>query len=149
MLFCRLLFFLFKNNFWKNSFRNTIRVSNSLDPDQAWHSLGPDLGPNCLQRLLSDDTRGKEFKNPFTKARVFASLSNFACMFFVLCWFFFIINFSTNLSGLRQEDPCALYRSPEFLSEERMFTTKYKSCSPTYLSPSWDHSDHNQSLSSH
>ena len=33
------------------SFRNTIRVSNSLDPDQDRRSLGPDLGPNCLQRI--------------------------------------------------------------------------------------------------
>ena len=30
-------------------FRNTIRVSNSLDLDQAGHFVGPDLGPNCLQ----------------------------------------------------------------------------------------------------
>ena len=45
-----------KSTFMKNSFRNTIRVSNSLDPDQARHIVGPDLGPNCLQRLLADDT---------------------------------------------------------------------------------------------
>ena len=32
-------------------FFNTIQVSNSLDPDQARHFVGPDLGPNCLQRL--------------------------------------------------------------------------------------------------
>ena len=29
-----------------------IRVSNSLDPDQARHVVGPDLGPDCMQRLL-------------------------------------------------------------------------------------------------
>ena len=34
-------------------FFNTIRVSNSLDPDKAQHFVGPDLGPNCLQRLLA------------------------------------------------------------------------------------------------
>ena len=34
MLFCRLLIFS-KSTFLKNSFRNTIRVSNSLDQDQA------------------------------------------------------------------------------------------------------------------
>ena len=34
---------------------NTISVSNSLDPDQARHFVGPDLGPNCLQRLSADD----------------------------------------------------------------------------------------------
>ena len=33
----------------KDSFRITIRVSNSLDPDQDRRSVGPDLGPNCLQ----------------------------------------------------------------------------------------------------
>ena len=40
----------FQNDFFssKNSFRNTIRVSNSLDPYQDQHSVGPDLGPNCL-----------------------------------------------------------------------------------------------------
>ena len=33
----------------------TIGVSNSLDPDQARHFVGPDLGPNCLQSLSADD----------------------------------------------------------------------------------------------
>ena len=32
-------------------FFNSIRVSNSLDPDQAQHFVWPDLGPNYLQRL--------------------------------------------------------------------------------------------------
>ena len=32
----------------------TIWVSSSLDPDQARH-VGPDLGPNCLQRLSTDN----------------------------------------------------------------------------------------------
>ena len=31
-------------------------MSNSLDADQARHSVGPDLGPICLQRLSADDT---------------------------------------------------------------------------------------------
>ena len=47
--FCgRLLsYFLF---FFPNvSFRNTIRVSNSLSPDQDRHEVGPDLGPNFLK----------------------------------------------------------------------------------------------------
>ena len=30
-------------------------MSNSLDPDQARHFVGPNLGPNCLQRLSADD----------------------------------------------------------------------------------------------
>ena len=56
MLFCRLLNSS-KINFLKNSFRNTIRVSISLDPDQARRFVGPDLGPNCLQKLSADDAR--------------------------------------------------------------------------------------------
>ena len=36
---------------------NTIKVSNILDPDQAPHFVGPDLGPKCLQKLSADDTR--------------------------------------------------------------------------------------------
>ena len=39
----------------KKSFRNTIRASNSLDTDQAQCFVGPDLDPNCLQRLSEDD----------------------------------------------------------------------------------------------
>ena len=37
-------------------------MSNSLDLDQTKHFVGPDLGPNCLQRLSTDDTRGQRVK---------------------------------------------------------------------------------------
>ena len=47
-------FFLKNQLFQKKSFRNTTRMSNSLDPDQAGHFVGPDLGPNCLQRLSAE-----------------------------------------------------------------------------------------------
>ena len=40
-----------KLTFLKNYFRNTIRVSNGLDPDQDQHSVSPNVGSNCLQRL--------------------------------------------------------------------------------------------------
>ena len=43
--------FFKKINFFIFFSRNTIRVSNGLDTDQAGSSVGPDLGPNCLQRL--------------------------------------------------------------------------------------------------
>ena len=33
-------------------FFNTIRVSNSLDPDQARRCVGPDLGPNCSNEAI-------------------------------------------------------------------------------------------------
>ena len=34
---------------------NAITVSNGFDPDKDQHSVGPDLGPNCLHRLSADD----------------------------------------------------------------------------------------------
>ena len=55
--------FFFKTNFFssKNSFRNTVRVSNSFDPDQDQLSVGPDLGPDCLQKLAAE---GKHPRDP-------------------------------------------------------------------------------------
>ena len=43
--------------FQKYYFMNTIRVPNRLDLDQDQHSVsvGPDLGPKCLQRLSAED----------------------------------------------------------------------------------------------
>ena len=55
---CSLLIFL-KISFLKSSSRNTIRVSNSFDPDQAGRCVVPDLGPNCLQMLSADDKKLK------------------------------------------------------------------------------------------
>ena len=43
--------FFFKINFSNISFRDIIRVSNDLDPDQDRCSVGAELGPECLQRL--------------------------------------------------------------------------------------------------
>ena len=52
-----LLFFLKKKStFAKNSFKKTIIVTNSLDPDQVRHFVGPDLAQNCLQWLSADNT---------------------------------------------------------------------------------------------
>ena len=56
-MLCKYSCFLSSADFFlNNSFRNTIRVSKSLDPDQARHFVGPDLGPNFLQILLADNT---------------------------------------------------------------------------------------------
>ena len=33
-----------------------------LDPDQAQHFVGPDLGPKCRQRLSADDTGRQRVK---------------------------------------------------------------------------------------
>ena len=50
--------FYFQN--YLKKIRNTIRVSNSLDPDQNRRSVGPDLGPNCLQRSSADDKKSPQ-----------------------------------------------------------------------------------------
>ena len=58
--FCCLMIIFQNQLFRKKSFEitRTIRVSNSLEPNQAGCSVGPDLGPNCVQRLSADDTSG-------------------------------------------------------------------------------------------
>ena len=49
-----LLLCIFNSECWI-LFQYTIRMSNSLEPDQALHLGGPDLAPNCLERLSADD----------------------------------------------------------------------------------------------
>ena len=49
--FCRLLIFFSKSTFAKN-----ISGTNSLDPGEARHFVGPTLDPNCLHWLSVDDT---------------------------------------------------------------------------------------------
>ena len=55
MILASAIFFSKPTLFFKKTFMNTIRVSNSLDPGQARLFVGPDLGPSCLQRLSADD----------------------------------------------------------------------------------------------
>ena len=51
MIFCRLQIFSSKFTFSKNSFKNTIRMSNKLELDQDQRFVGPDLATYCLQKL--------------------------------------------------------------------------------------------------
>ena len=44
-----------------------IRMSNSLDPDQALQIVGPVLGPNCLPRLSAATLVDKELKLRWVK----------------------------------------------------------------------------------
>ena len=37
-------------------FKKILSATLSEYPDQDWRSFGPDLGPNCLQKLSADDT---------------------------------------------------------------------------------------------
>ena len=44
-----------------------IKMSNSLDPYQAQHFVGPDQGPNCLHRLSANDTDRGRVKDKIKK----------------------------------------------------------------------------------
>ena len=51
IFFCHLLLF------FKNSFRNTIKVSNNLDTDQSQHFVQPDkMSQNCLQMTVNPES---------------------------------------------------------------------------------------------
>ena len=51
--FCCCLLAFFKINLFKKFFQeHYIRVSKGLDSEQDRLCISPDLGPNCLQRLL-------------------------------------------------------------------------------------------------
>ena len=82
---------------WMLDFFNTIRVSNSLDPGQARHFVGPDLGQSCLQRL-SEDIAGKELntKQLFDTFRLnpWLKLISLAPTFFIwlMCWLQLILS---------------------------------------------------------
>ena len=45
-------------------------MSNSLEPDQARHLVGPDLGPNCLQKPPEDDICYKKSVKGILQAEV-------------------------------------------------------------------------------
>ena len=50
------LIFFSKLTYSKNSFR----MSDSFDPDQDQCLVGPDLGPNCLQKLSVTTSRERD-----------------------------------------------------------------------------------------
>ena len=51
--------FFLKNQLLRKQ-NQEYQQSNSFDPDQARHFVGPDLVPNCLQRLSTDDTSSED-----------------------------------------------------------------------------------------
>ena len=53
----------------KNSFRKTIRVSNSLDPGHVRHFVGSDLGQTVSKGYQQMLTVGKELKMNQTNLR--------------------------------------------------------------------------------
>ena len=57
------MIFLLPADFFKiKSLRDTIKVSNSLDPVQALCFVEPDLCPNCLKWLSANNISRKRVK---------------------------------------------------------------------------------------
>ena len=54
---------LFKIIFFKKIFRENYQIVKHLDPDQDQQFVGPDLGPNCLQRLSVVNSHHKQAKS--------------------------------------------------------------------------------------
>ena len=86
-------FFFF---FFKKYFRNTIKDSNSLDLNQVWRFVGPDLGPNRLQRSSADEkNRHKREKRKWNYQPYFPRFSFLQsrkimdCQSFFFFFFFF------------------------------------------------------------
>ena len=53
-------------------------MSNGLDPDQDRSYVGPDLGPNCLQRLSADD------KSPQAREELTVNPSDAKFFYFII-----------------------------------------------------------------
>ena len=73
------------NFFEKKGLGNTIRVSNSLDPDPTRHFVGSDLGPKRLQRVSEDDTSRESVNN--YHALLFFTSSHFLSILLVFVGF--------------------------------------------------------------
>ena len=56
MPFCHLLIFFKIHLFPKILSGIPSECQTDLNPDQARHFVGPDVDPNCLQRLSADKT---------------------------------------------------------------------------------------------
>ena len=50
--------YMLSADFFQNILSGLPSEYQSLDSDQAGHFVGPNLGPNCLQKLASDDICG-------------------------------------------------------------------------------------------
>ena len=51
-----------------------------MDPDQARHFVGPDLGPYCLQGLSADETISTELTATVMPRQLVNSATHFLCM---------------------------------------------------------------------
>ena len=61
-------------SFSQNSFRNSLKVSNSLDLDQVEKIVRSDLDPNSLRRLSADDSSQQSISHEYEGVLHWATL---------------------------------------------------------------------------
>ena len=98
--FCRLqIFFKIIFFFFKKFFQECHQSVKQFDPDQAQHFIGPDLGPNCLQRLSADDTRRQKVGQLIPNKKPCCNAIDLTCFLFMHLLNLSKSTFKTNLSG--------------------------------------------------
>ena len=139
--------YLLKSIFLKSYFRNTIRVSNSSDPDQARHLVGPDLVQNCLKRLSAEDTSRQIVKVMYNitfanglgpdQARPFYILSWISSCwkksYQELCWLVFVVFNSrcltkSSLPTVERLPAVSLERVKDLGLKQLLYTAKQTLC---------------------
>ena len=73
-------------------------MSNSLDPHQAHCFVGPDLGPNCLQRLSADEKSLLAEEELMKQIYLLFLFLSFFFFFFFIFWRFLFLFISIYLS---------------------------------------------------
>ena len=53
--------FFSKYKLFQKIFNHHYHSGKWLDSDQDWHSVRPNLGPNCLQRISAEDTSSRQW----------------------------------------------------------------------------------------
>ena len=97
----------FKSTFLEKKIRNIIRMSTSLDPDQARDFLWPDLDPNCLQRLSADDISRQRVK---LHARTLRTLQARREVSIMGCLSYDVVSGSELTPGNKIDKPLVVYR---------------------------------------
>ena len=117
MLFVICCFCLQNQPFQKGTLGIPSECQTSLDPAQAQRFVGPDLGPNCLQRLSTDGTSRQRVKLKSTssmidgKLRVFQVTLN-KCLYMIYNKIFLYIKYiyKSHEAGIYQICPSSFYK---------------------------------------
>ena len=71
-------------------------MPNSLDTDQVRHFVGPEVGPNCLQRLSADNT-SRQRDNLQVEERNIANMNTISLSLLVVTYSCLLKTFANSL----------------------------------------------------